>query len=914
MKLARLLRSTDAWAIVFLAAWPLAFYWQVALGQKAFFGDDITSFFFPLRVELSRALVEGRLPLWTVYLESGFPIFAEGQIAALDPLNLILHTLLPVSIAFSYSILFRLAFASIGMFLFCRSAGLRASSAFLAAFVFGFSGFQLAHVQHLTLEAVAAWLPWLLYFQNQMQRAWRVGKRSAVLWFCLETLAVGIQFVSGHPQIAVVNLIPLGLISLVGVAFWNRPENAAARDRTRALLESLGVTALSVGVGVGIAAVQWLPSAELLNLSVRPQDAGPGFFSSYSMNPAMLTQFVSPFWQLGKPDVPNMEYWGYLGILPILLMLFAARRKDARTRFFFLLAIGALILALGNYLPVYDLLYYVPVFNRFRVPARFLLLFTFAVLLLAALGFDELQNRLSDSVKPNRWAFLAACPFALLVLGVIAAPDRFPGEFWMNLWAWLPWVLGSFAFVIVCLAWRRANRGLVVALGLGLTIVDLTLFAQPFAGSLNPLASPSELLSSVRPITAMDSSQMIYRMLTTIYNESLRPNRPLIDGKQSAQIYSPLALKNNEDYLFIISPAMLNLMNVRYYTKISYPQPADDALWGYSFALDLFHEQVNIPPTRAAQVEIVSYGDNIADLPDGFVAGQITLTAADGTVAIIPIRVGVDTADWAYEGLATTSGVKHSKPANSSSFPAFLPSVGNSFNGSKYLARQKLDIPIWVTSVSATSNLTAGELFIERLTLIDESGRGAPVAELAHKDELDLEFKSHAVALFENRDVMPRAFVVHQAQVVAGDQVLVQMRQSDFRPDQVVLLSDGKPLNQANSSPATMDQVSIADYQSDHVVIKTKTDQTGYLILADSYYPGWEAAMDGEPVPIYRADYVYRAVQVQPGEHTIVFEFHPFSFTLGAIVSGVSMMLLLVVTVLGYRKFGSRLPLGVHGY
>ena len=69
-------------AILFLTAWPLAFFWQVALGQRVFYGDDISSIFLPLRVELTRALAEGRLPLWSSYVESGFPIFAEDHIAA----------------------------------------------------------------------------------------------------------------------------------------------------------------------------------------------------------------------------------------------------------------------------------------------------------------------------------------------------------------------------------------------------------------------------------------------------------------------------------------------------------------------------------------------------------------------------------------------------------------------------------------------------------------------------------------------------------------------------------------------------------------------------------------------------------------------------------------------------------------
>jgi len=896
---------SDVFAVLSLALFPLVFFWPIALGQKVFLGDDITSLFFPLRMELSRALMEGRLPLWTMYLQSGYPIFAEGHVAALDPFNLILYALLPVELAFSYSILLRLVWTSVGMYLFCRSAGLRVPSAFLAGFAFGLSGYTHAHIQHLTLQAVASWLPWLLFFQNRMQSTRRDASPTWTVWFFLTTISIAIQFVSGFPQVAIINLIPFGLISIVGVAFWNRPENTTARVIARSILESLGITALSVLLGAGIAAVQLLPAAELLNLSVRAQEMGVDFFTTYSMKPEVLTQFISPFWQLGKPDTFNQEYWAYLGVMPVMLAFFALLQRDARTRFFFLLALGAVVLALGGFTPVYGLLYYLPVFNRFRVPARFLLMLTFAMLFLSARGFEELQNRTRDSNKVTRWAVLMGFVFASLLGSILVARDSLPAGFWLTIWSWLPWVLLLFAAGSLVLALCGINRTVFVTLVLGLVVMDLVIFSLPFVTTLNPLGSPSDLTQPSRPVMAMDSTQTMYRIFTTIYNESLRPNRPVVNGKQSVQIYSPLGLQRNEDYLFIMSPAMLNLLNVRYYTRISYPRPEDEALWGYSFALDLLRERADILPTRAAQIEMVSYADNIANVPEGFVVGEIVLGAADGASAVVPIRAGIDTADWAYEGLTATR-VKHSKPANNVAFPAFLPSVGKSFNGRKYVARQTLATPLDVTSVSARSNLTAGQLFIERVLLIDESGHAVSLASLAHKNELDLEFKSHAVALFENCDVMPRAFIVHQAAIVDDDLALAQMRRLDFRPDQIVLLSEEQPLTQASDSPA-LDQVSITDYQSERAVIRSKTDQPGYLILADSFYPGWEVRIDGHPAPIYRADYAFRAVALQAGEHTIVFEFHPFSITVGAIVSGLSLVLCTVWTVLGYRKSNSHI-------
>jgi uncharacterized membrane protein YfhO len=59
----------------------------------------------------------------------------------------------------------------------------------------------------------------------------------------------------------------------------------------------------------------------------------------------------------------------------------------------------------------------------------------------------------------------------------------------------------------------------------------------------------------------------------------------------------------------------------------------------------------------------------------------------------------------------------------------------------------------------------------------------------------------------------------------------------------------------------------------------------GWLVLADTWYPGWQAAVDGERVPLYRADYLFRAVEVPPGEHQVSFTYRPLSVRLGVLIS-----------------------------
>ncbi len=53
----------------------------------------------------------------------------------------------------------------------------------------------------------------------------------------------------------------------------------------------------------------------------------------------------------------------------------------------------------------------------------------------------------------------------------------------------------------------------------------------------------------------------------------------------------------------------------------------------------------------------------------------------------------------------------------------------------------------------------------------------------------------------------------------------------------------------------------------------------GYLFLSDPFYPGWQAELDGEPVPILRADYAFRAVATPAGSgHTVTMTFRPASW------------------------------------
>lgn len=82
---------------------------------------------------------------------------------------------------------------------------------------------------------------------------------------------------------------------------------------------------------------------------------------------------------------------------------------------------------------------------------------------------------------------------------------------------------------------------------------------------------------------------------------------------------------------------------------------------------------------------------------------------------------------------------------------------------------------------------------------------------------------------------------------------------------------------------------------ANEVTLTVDMKRDGWLILADTDYPGWQATVDGEPTPIYRANLMFRAVQVSRGEHTVRFEYRPGWLVPGALVSGASLIVLLLL-------------------
>jgi hypothetical protein len=166
------------------------------------------------------------------------------------------------------------------------------------------------------------------------------------------------------------------------------------------------------------------------------------------------------------------------------------------------------------------------------------------------------------------------------------------------------------------------------------------------------------------------------------------------------------------------------------------------------------------------------------------------------------------------------------------------------------------------------------------------------------------------VDIYENTQALPRAFVVYDALVVDGRAAaLAAVTAGDFDPVRTVVLerSQGEVPARASSpqpafTPATLEQAGPGRLR-----VRVHAAHPGWLVLSEVWYRGWQARVDGRPAPVRRANWIFRAVPVDAGEHTVELLFAPATFAAGGVISVASLLACLaLLSALPLRLSGGR--------
>jgi hypothetical protein len=178
-----------------------------------------------------------------------------------------------------------------------------------------------------------------------------------------------------------------------------------------------------------------------------------------------------------------------------------------------------------------------------------------------------------------------------------------------------------------------------------------------------------------------------------------------------------------------------------------------------------------------------------------------------------------------------------------------------------------------------------------------------PVRVGAH---LRLVFSDQRVQIYENTRPFPRA---HFSSVATCEddpsRVLGRVKADGFDPRQVTYV-EGCDSSMVNfGSTGDDDKVSIVHWEPNHITISTSAPGKRFLLLSETYFPGWKATIDGMSTSIFRSNYIFRGLVVPGGKHTVIFRYAPPEVWVGLIVSAISTLAALWLLIRRERTAGT---------
>jgi hypothetical protein len=203
----------------------------------------------------------------------------------------------------------------------------------------------------------------------------------------------------------------------------------------------------------------------------------------------------------------------------------------------------------------------------------------------------------------------------------------------------------------------------------------------------------------------------------------------------------------------------------------------------------------------------------------------------------------------------------------------------------------------------APSNIRLAALLGIRFFLIQDADKARYI-----DPSLDVErawrvlHRENGVTLYESPDPVPRAFVVPRIVTIPDpDRLLDELSTIDPRTVALVEEPLALPGSGGGDRPG---EARIIEYTPGRVVVDaTAPPGGGLLVLTDQFYPGWTATIDGQPAAIHRADYLFRGVLLPAGSHRVEFVYWPASFRIGATVSALALVAIVLLAVAGRARY-----------
>jgi uncharacterized membrane protein YfhO len=407
-------------------------------------------------------LSDGFVPLWNPLLGLGTPLIANYQSALFYPPNGILFIVGPAW-GHGLLVLLHIIWAGLGMRILCRELELGTLAQTVAALSFSLSGYLIARAGFLSINATAAWLPWIIFMAERLvkEHADSTISRGNVRSIFLLGILFAFSWLAGHAQTSW-----YVLVLTVTWVLWRGYYHQKLSGILRA-----GFALVIAGImGFLLSAIQLLPVLEYLIHSHRAADLDLEYALNYSFWPWRLMGLFAPN-LFGNPGTG--EFWGYanywedaiyIGIFPLIVgLIFVIRTVWKRvsgglTRYLFVVGLISFLFALGKNTPIYPFLFEnIPTFNLFQAPTRWSILLVFSLALLAGLGVDEWEKGEIVKLFWVRLGTVGAITITIVALGSSFLLPDLEESFIPSIA-----IFGIWLSLIGIMAWRRRIRPSII--------------------------------------------------------------------------------------------------------------------------------------------------------------------------------------------------------------------------------------------------------------------------------------------------------------------------------------------------------------------------------------------------------------------------------------------------------------------
>ncbi len=801
---------------LFLTAVSVVIYAPLLFFGQIFASDEQMGFYYTISHYVDASIAAGYSLDWISAYFGGVPASFDQFVSAWYPLNRALFYLFDLFLAHHLSITIATAAGFIGCFLFGRANGwYRASSICLALLYFLTTTFTWLQIGTTAAHSFAI-LPFLLL---GVLRA-RTGQY--VSGIAIGSAALAIGFLAGFVQIVFYDFLIAGAYALF--LDWQ------AFSRTKAFVKNFYVSyafAAITLIGLAIGFVQFYPSASLIDLTIRT--------STYASQ-NVSTQYPTEFLALVMPaylDVPFLGgghssgfYLTPIGLICAFLALIYYRRHDT----LFFAGLYAIMAAFAFHLPIFGWLNeHVPPFSNMGGQFRWMVGAAFPFAFLGAAGIEGLLRdplRISQRARKIVVAITAGIGVAMAAGATLTS---IVADF----------LASSSAAQQKIIDWYTAGRTLVHPAEhyQHIMVQAMRTFETTFS-----LASPRFLFGTILWFIAAALFAWSF-----FYRGSRYMPVAIVSFVTFATLGS-VALQWSE----LVPQSLLQetpplIANIRSHEDGSEPY----RIMGYLVGEGLFLQGLTTTPLTPSEMTSIQMQGlyNNSNVYFG-------IERMDGMEPYRTLRhnhllntvIAYDWAAWAFDD---ASPLLHTSPLDRLYNRDVLKNVP---------IEDKL--PDLVNRLPLLSMMNVKYLY-------SPYSFEAPSLKALAQIPIGVNANMRTLYLYENKKVLPRAYAVASPVFATSerDAFLKVISIADFSNQTVIECTTCGDSTSGNAI------ISIENYGQGILKTHVKAETPSWIVFSESAFPGWHATIDGVEAPIYTANYLFQAVNVPAGEHTLEFRY-----------------------------------------